>query len=155
MPYKNYDDRLKRSKEYYEANKDEVLSKRRQKYSTPEGKKLKSEHDKKYREKHKERLKEDKQTWYQQNKESIARRNRLRKYNLTEEQLQQLEEINTCQICQSVIEDKKAHHIDHCHETGKVRGVLCQHCNRGLGCFTDDISKLTAAIEYLNHASNI
>lgn len=39
--------------------------------------------------------------------------------------------------------------VDHCHKTKKIRGLLCQDCNRGLGKFHDDISKLEKAIEYL------
>ncbi len=39
--------------------------------------------------------------------------------------------------------------IDHCHETLKVRGLLCHHCNTGLGNFKDDIELLRNAIAYL------
>lgn len=43
--------------------------------------------------------------------------------------------------------------IDHCHETGVVRGVLCMRCNKGMGLFKDSISILFNAIKYLvrNH----
>jgi hypothetical protein len=39
--------------------------------------------------------------------------------------------------------------MDHNHETGKFRGMLCNHCNRGLGNFKDGISNLEMAIKYL------
>lgn len=40
--------------------------------------------------------------------------------------------------------------IDHCHELGIIRGILCHTCNVGLGMFHDDTSKLTNAIQYLS-----
>jgi len=39
--------------------------------------------------------------------------------------------------------------MDHNHKTGKFRGMLCNHCNRGLGNFKDNINNLQAAINYL------
>lgn len=40
-------------------------------------------------------------------------------------------------------------HVDHCHSRGKVRGILCQHCNNMLGMAKDDIQILKNAIKYL------
>lgn len=39
--------------------------------------------------------------------------------------------------------------IDHCHTTNKIRGLLCDNCNQGLGCFFDNIELLEFAIIYL------
>lgn len=39
--------------------------------------------------------------------------------------------------------------IDHCHETGKLRGLLCHNCNNAIGAFKDSIALLQAAIDYL------
>lgn len=52
-----------------------------------------------------------------------------------------------CAICNINIDYNS--HLDHCHETGKVRGILCRSCNLGLGNFSDNIDKLRAAIIYL------
>lgn len=41
-------------------------------------------------------------------------------------------------------------YVDHCHSTGKVRGLLCNHCNTLLGMAKDDVNILNNAIEYLN-----
>ena len=39
--------------------------------------------------------------------------------------------------------------IDHCHDTGVVRGLLCNQCNQGIGYLQDDITLLEEAIKYL------
>ena len=54
-----------------------------------------------------------------------------------------------CAIC-STTEGRMV--IDHCHDTGKIRGILCQHCNTGLGAFKDNESSIGRAILYLRHA---
>lgn len=41
--------------------------------------------------------------------------------------------------------------VDHCHETGKIRGLLCSMCNRALGGFDDSVAVLKKAIEYLEN----
>lgn len=51
-----------------------------------------------------------------------------------------------CRICKTK-EGKMD--LDHCHKSNKVRGILCQHCNRGLGSFKDNIMTLIRSIIYL------
>jgi len=71
---------------------------------------------------------------------------------LTEYQKMLHEQDYRCKICKSDFlgnRNIRRFHIDHCHATGKVRGLLCQQCNHGLGNFRDNIDSLAAAIEYL------
>jgi len=61
------------------------------------------------------------------------------------------EQNNRCWICGLTAKDNnKRLAVDHCHTTGKVRGLLCNSCNRALGMFKDDISYLQRAILYLS-----
>lgn len=80
------------------------------------------------------------------------------KYKLTEEEYFKLweETKGKCFICGSVLfsafdkqDDAVRSVVDHCHETGKVRGIICHKCNGGLGQFNDDLSTLKRAVDYL------
>lgn len=51
-----------------------------------------------------------------------------------------------CVICKEVPKKLVG---DHCHSSGSFRGLICSHCNSGLGFFKDDPERLQAAIEYL------
>lgn len=57
-----------------------------------------------------------------------------------------------CAICGTNDTGKrKAFAVDHCHETGNIRGLLCSNCNTGIGNLRDDIGLLERAIEYLRN----
>ena len=42
--------------------------------------------------------------------------------------------------------------VDHDHTTNLIRGLLCSHCNRGIGCFGDDINLLESAMRYIQRS---
>ena len=87
-----------------------------------------------------------------------TRRPRLdRGYDLTpEQQLDYFDRSQTdnCEICQRPASDshRGVLALDHDHETGKVRGLLCGACNKALGFFQDDIDVMAAAIEYIKRS---
>ena len=54
-----------------------------------------------------------------------------------------------CKICNKQNTCGKNWHVDHCHQTGKIRGILCAKCNQALGMVYDDIKILQNMIQYL------
>ncbi len=56
----------------------------------------------------------------------------------------------SCGVCTKPLSDVKKIAIDHCHETGDIRGILCSPCNVAIGMLGDNISGLQKAIKYLN-----
>lgn len=72
------------------------------------------------------------------------------KYGITESEYLGMfeEQNNSCAICETTFDDVRAC-VDHSHETGVVRGLLCDSCNKGLGMFKDNPKLLIKAIKYL------
>lgn len=80
------------------------------------------------------------------------------KYNLTPEEYQRIDTLQegNCSICgkhKSVFGMALA--VDHNHDTGQLRGLLCINCNNGLGKFHDDIILLERAVQYLRSFENV
>ncbi|MER6129896.1 endonuclease VII domain-containing protein [Streptomyces sp. NPDC001795] len=70
-----------------------------------------------------------------------------RQYGITEAERDEsiASQGGVCCICLSA----PATHVDHCHKTGRVRGVLCFNCNSGLGLLRDDPEAAYRAADYL------
>lgn len=94
---------------------------------------------------------------YAQNAEQRTRDNRTRyyktRYGLTLEDVDAMFDAQggRCAICgtEAPGDRYKKFHVDHCHTTGKVRGMLCGQCNRGIGALGDDPDRVQRAADYL------
>ena len=98
--------------------------------------------------------------WYEKNKFRKAAYSKgwqlKHLYNLSQEDYKLLlkRQKNICAICKKTCPTNKKLAVDHCHETGSVRGLLCVNCNRGLGNFKNNPTLLLLAVGYLNRSEN-
>ncbi len=96
--------------------------------------------------------------WKQDNPEEYKRRIKntdlKRNYGITliEYEKSKEEQKNSCYICSEVTNDLV---VDHCHISGKVRKLLCNNCNAGLGMYKDKPELLRKAAEYLEEHSGL
>lgn len=74
-----------------------------------------------------------------------------RLYGITIEQYEEMLEAqgHVCAICKNPEVFDRLLSVDHCHTTGKIRGLLCCRCNSGIGWLQDSIENLKQAIKYL------
>lgn len=80
-----------------------------------------------------------------------------RRYGITPQRYLQMheEQSGACAICNVAPKDRHSRYrrtlcVDHNHETGMVRALLCDDCNKGLGCFKEDPQRLLDAFRYLS-----
>lgn len=100
---------------------------------------------------------EDNQTLFEdkkstKNKQDNYRYKHLEKYGLDYNSYMDLlkKQNYKCKVCKTQNKSyEKSLSVDHCHKTGRVRGLLCSSCNIGIGHFKDSIELLQSAIEYL------
>lgn len=181
MPHKDAEKRLAYHRAYNTANK-EKLAAQNKAYQEANAEKVKATH-KAYYESHKEAIKahgqsyrlanRDKQiirsrTYYMNNRdkqaaymavyraanlEKLKGLARVRVYGLSPESFQVMIDQQNHKCCICAVELTSPPHVDHDHDTGQVRGLLCRLCNLGLGHFEQDrtmaIATLRAAADYL------
>jgi hypothetical protein len=86
---------------------------------------------------------------------ATARRNKMAwKYGISEADYDAFAAAqgNGCAVCHAPLPLNRSGHIDHDHNTGTVRGLLCMRCNVGIGNLRDDPEILASAIDYLQKA---
>lgn len=90
-----------------------------------------------------EKCREEHINWANKNKDKVAFTKAKSAYGITKEEYDSL--IRKCQICGS----EKNLVIDHSHQSGRIRGMLCNSCNKGLGFFRDNPALLERASDYV------
>lgn len=82
---------------------------------------------------------------------------RLRKYGITKEQYEQLiaKQNGRCAICGEQETERSVLCIDHCHDNGHIRGLLCDNCNTAIGMMKNDPRRCVSAARYLELGSAV
>ena len=168
---------LKKYRKDYKLKNKEALEKYFREYKLNNKEKIR-EGNKLYRLKNKEQIKKMKRKWYDENKPHCRQKTILWKlknpeknylygkkselkikYGITLEQYYDMikNQNNKCFIC-SIEFDKNIKwlkpHIDHDHQTNKVRSLLCLHCNTTIGYAKENINTLSNMINYLKEHKN-
>ncbi len=135
-------------------------------------KNCKSEYGKQWRNKNKSTHVPKKAEYYKNNQEIISRKKKIQRmtnlerfqennlkfnFDMSLEQYKNISKSqdNVCAICRLPETSKpqngrtKNLAVDHCHKTGKIRGLLCGKCNKGIGLLQDNEEILMSAISYL------
>jgi hypothetical protein len=143
--YKSTFDRDEYNKKYYKENKERLLA-----------------YAKEYRDEHLDKMLAYRRNYYVENRDKILLKDKIyhekrrditrerylqKSYNLSTEEYNRMSELQNgkCAICQN----KNIEVVDHNHETGKVRGLLCHACNRAIGMLREDPEILESAKKYL------
>lgn len=141
MPYKDKTSpeakasNARRNKKYYEKNKEKIIEYKSQ-----------------------EKFKEYRRNWYLKNaekhKKHTVNQRRIKMFGVDDKMYKEMlvKQNNKCLICGvDKSELKYTLCVDHNHDTGEVRGLLCHDCNVGIGRMKDNIETLKNAIKYLTN----
>lgn len=119
-------------------------------------KEKRQKYNKEYWSKHRDEARAQCRKFYRENPEKKWAYDLKRIYNITVEQYNEIvvRQNGVCAIClqpnrEKQNEKEKRLCVDHSHKTGNNRGLLCGHCNKGLGQFSDSPILLEKALKYL------
>lgn len=98
-----------------------------------------------------EKKKEIGKRYYKNHQENFKRYDIKRRYGLSHEDWLKIWETQDgkCAICEKKFANPSKTFVDHNHETGKIRGLLCPKCNLAIGLLNDDPKLMAKVIEYL------
>ena len=94
--------------------------------------------------------------WRANNPDKIRNKNYKDRYGITLDDYNDMlkKQNNRCHLCGSHNDDTKLY-VDHCHKTGKVRGLLCHHCNTALGLLMESPDKIKGLMYYAEKHSDV
>jgi hypothetical protein len=105
---------------------------------------------KKWNHSHPENIKKSRNNFYKNNTRFLSLK-KLYDISITDYNKMFEEQNGCCQICNKhQSKFKRSLSVDHCHITGKVRGLLCGPCNTAIGMLKDDTKIIESALNYLN-----
>lgn len=151
MPYKDPEKRKEYARRWREKNIAKEKARLAERVRTPEY----YEYQKKYRETNREKARLKTEQW----RKTENGRDKIyqNKYGITLEQYNEMleKQLHACAICkepeyQISWGKTKRLAVDHCHKTGRVRGLLCQRCNTTLGRYEDDLYVWENFVSYLS-----
>lgn len=144
MPYSTKEKSREAARQYRLKNKDKCR-----------------DYDQQYRDEKRAKIADYRKRYNEKNRIKIRKWNainsRFRKFGITEDDYNQMfmSQDGKCSICKRHQNDlKRSLAVDHCHRTGRIRGLLCGSCNSAIGYMKDDIIILESAIEYLRSWTN-
>lgn len=150
MPHKDPEARAQYWKDHYARNRDRHLAAaKRWREANPE---RAAANSRAWRARNPEKSKEVARNHYYRQREKYNDYRRQRRTGATREVYDALfaQQGGLCAICKRP-PGRRCLQADHCHTTGKVRGLLCFRCNPALGLLSEDIAILQAAIDYITH----
>lgn len=94
---------------------------------------------------------------YPEKRASYTRKSKLKStYGISLNEYNELLKVqgNCCAICKKPQQEQKRNFaVDHDHNTGKIRGLLCIKCNRGIGLLQDNVDIIQEAVKYLRKST--
>jgi hypothetical protein len=113
--------------------------------------------NKRYYENNREREIERAKLQYRENPELSREKLLKRRFGITFKKYDEMlkSQNGVCAICQSSCRSGKNLSVDHCHKTGKVRGLLCVDCNLGIANLKESQEIFKKAAEYVEKFQNI
>lgn len=121
---------------------------------TPEERERARQWQKAYRAKNLERVRAQGRAWYHRNRDRARHNVLMKRHGISLEEFDRMlaEQGGGCAICGRPPNGHGALHVDHCHTTGKIRGLLCFSCNYAVGALQDEPDLFELAAEYLRAA---